>query len=227
MQAQNAPELKWALRHTWQSWRERYKKNKDRLDQHIAAIVNTALSNGTLHFAPSKDKDCFRVHLSSPGTSVMGAQAVAQNSTDESNSHPQNAGSSGSQGEGWRLQEAPEPTPSWAKRKASEDDNSDDATQKRSKADNPSFRTFVLAPATTSAPSASADAPPPFQTSTEFVADFRSDAPWDQVEEEIKSIAQDLTFVTDEVRSYYARMSDLVATRQRFERIRAFINTFP
>lgn len=26
-------------RHTWQSWRERYKKNSDRLDKHIQAIV--------------------------------------------------------------------------------------------------------------------------------------------------------------------------------------------
>ncbi|KZT30355.1 hypothetical protein NEOLEDRAFT_1173797 [Neolentinus lepideus HHB14362 ss-1] len=35
----NDPEYAWVQRHTWQSWRERYKKNADRLDVMIAAIV--------------------------------------------------------------------------------------------------------------------------------------------------------------------------------------------
>lgn len=33
------PEFAWVSRHTWQSWRERYKKNAERLDKMIAAIV--------------------------------------------------------------------------------------------------------------------------------------------------------------------------------------------
>ncbi|EPQ60843.1 hypothetical protein GLOTRDRAFT_102548 [Gloeophyllum trabeum ATCC 11539] len=33
------PEYAWVQRHTWQSWRERYKKNADRLDAMIATIV--------------------------------------------------------------------------------------------------------------------------------------------------------------------------------------------
>lgn len=33
------PEYAWVSRHTWQSWRERYKKNAARLDAMIAAIV--------------------------------------------------------------------------------------------------------------------------------------------------------------------------------------------
>lgn len=33
------PEYAWVTRHTWQSWRERYKKNSVRLDNLIAAIV--------------------------------------------------------------------------------------------------------------------------------------------------------------------------------------------
>lgn len=32
-------EYAWVRRHTWQSWRERYKKNSDRLDNIIAGIV--------------------------------------------------------------------------------------------------------------------------------------------------------------------------------------------
>jgi len=38
MQA-NDPEYSWVTRHTWQSWRERYKKNSQRLDTLIQAIV--------------------------------------------------------------------------------------------------------------------------------------------------------------------------------------------
>ncbi|EGO04512.1 hypothetical protein SERLA73DRAFT_173818 [Serpula lacrymans var. lacrymans S7.3] len=34
------PEYTWVTRHTWQSWRERYKKNAARLDALIAAIVD-------------------------------------------------------------------------------------------------------------------------------------------------------------------------------------------
>jgi hypothetical protein len=33
------PEYAWVSRHTWQSWRERYKKNAERLDKVIARIV--------------------------------------------------------------------------------------------------------------------------------------------------------------------------------------------
>ena len=34
------PEYAWVTRHTWQSWRERYKKNATRLDTKIAQIVD-------------------------------------------------------------------------------------------------------------------------------------------------------------------------------------------
>ncbi|KAI0757111.1 hypothetical protein C8Q80DRAFT_78601 [Daedaleopsis nitida] len=36
----NDPEYAWVTRHTWQSWRERYKKNATRLDTKIAQIVD-------------------------------------------------------------------------------------------------------------------------------------------------------------------------------------------
>ncbi|RPD55682.1 hypothetical protein L226DRAFT_617072 [Lentinus tigrinus ALCF2SS1-7] len=37
--AVNVPELKWARRHPWMSWRERYKKNQERFDPIIDALV--------------------------------------------------------------------------------------------------------------------------------------------------------------------------------------------
>ena len=36
----NEPGYAWVVRHTWQSWRERYKKNAQRLDKRIAVIVD-------------------------------------------------------------------------------------------------------------------------------------------------------------------------------------------
>lgn len=33
------PDYAWVVRHTWQSWRERYKKNSARLDNRIAVLV--------------------------------------------------------------------------------------------------------------------------------------------------------------------------------------------
>ncbi|KAG6845998.1 hypothetical protein H0H87_011046 [Tephrocybe sp. NHM501043] len=36
----NDPEFAWVTRHTWQSWRERYKKNASRLDTLISSIVD-------------------------------------------------------------------------------------------------------------------------------------------------------------------------------------------
>ena len=198
------------MRHTWQSWRERYKKNKDRLDLHISAIVNSLLPNGSL-YPPFKDKE---PQVPSPISTFVISQS----------SEPQVA-PLGSQGEGWRLQETPETTPSWAKRKVSEHDDPGDPDPKRSKTDNPSFRTFVLTPSP--APPLSTS-PPAHRTNAEAMADFRSsNAPWNQVEEEINGIARSFQFLADEVRSYYAQTGDLVATRRRFEKARALINALP
>ncbi|KIK71132.1 hypothetical protein GYMLUDRAFT_33264 [Collybiopsis luxurians FD-317 M1] len=41
----NHPEYTWVSRHTWQSWRERYKKNANRLDKIIDNIVTTTKPN--------------------------------------------------------------------------------------------------------------------------------------------------------------------------------------
>lgn len=40
MLLQSTPEYSWVARHTWQSWRERYKKNAIRLDRIISRIVD-------------------------------------------------------------------------------------------------------------------------------------------------------------------------------------------
>ena len=181
-QAQKMPEMKWALRHTWQSWRERYKKNKDRLDVHIAAIVKAAMSDRTSPLHTNRE----------------------------------NSGA---------LQETPEVTPNWAKRKGSEEDDTEDDTSKRHKPDNP-FRTFVLTPGPPPSDTTPSESPA-FASTAEFVADFRVQTPWNPVEEEIESIAREFRFMQDEVRAYYDRSKDLVATRHRFEMARTYIDALP
>lgn len=178
--------MKWALRHTWQSWRERYKKNKDRLDVHVAAIVKSAMSE---------------------------------------NGYPSNT-SGGSSGAG-ALQETPELAPSWAKRKGSDDDDSsNDTISKKQKSNASSFHTFVFTPALTALDTIP-EQPPALESKEEYVPDFRVRTPWNSLEEEIKSIAQSFHFLPDEIRAYYNRSKDLVATRQRFETARRYIDSLP
>ncbi|THU91767.1 hypothetical protein K435DRAFT_968014 [Dendrothele bispora CBS 962.96] len=52
------PAYSWVNRHTWQSWRERYKKNADRLDRSIDIIVNST------KFNPGEEKGLYDVRQS-------------------------------------------------------------------------------------------------------------------------------------------------------------------
>ena len=122
----------------------------------------------------------------------------------------------------WAIREGNAPPPTWAKKTADDDAEPETSERKRQKTNNAIFRTFVLAPAN-EAPSI----PPNFSTGTEFAADFGQHSAVDPVEQEILSIARDQRFLPEEVRSYYHRNGDLLATRQRFERVRAYIDNFP
>ncbi|TFK57334.1 hypothetical protein OE88DRAFT_1730708 [Heliocybe sulcata] len=86
----NDPEYVWVQRHTWQSWRERYKKNSDRLDVMIAAIVaetKPALGEkgqyGYVRMAEEKPKRNRRKTRNpaelTRGVSVVGVGVVGEN----------------------------------------------------------------------------------------------------------------------------------------------------
>ncbi|KAK7463742.1 hypothetical protein VKT23_005678 [Stygiomarasmius scandens] len=55
VQMSGDPAYSWVNRHTWQSWRERYKKNAERLDRHIDIIVNSTKMN------PGEEKGLYDV----------------------------------------------------------------------------------------------------------------------------------------------------------------------
>ncbi|THH03002.1 hypothetical protein EW145_g6613 [Phellinidium pouzarii] len=223
------PGYEWVERHTWQSWRERYKKNAARLDQHIAAIVHINQINGIA--VPEKAQ--FGYFKLTDGKSVSrrkrrkygGEQQPEQELQFAETFTADNDGSAGpsfgqeSQESEWTIREGSDPVPNWAKRPASEDVTLE-GSQKRTKIGPATFRTFVLTPADQNPGGTS------YSTGTEFTRDFAVQN-LDFFEPEILRISRDLQFVSTEVRAYYERTHDIVATRQRFERVRALMNTMP
>lgn len=77
------PDYAWVGRHTWQSWRERYKKNATRLDALVAAIVEEKKPSqgekgqyGYVRQPEEKPKRIrVRKHKSASETNVVGSEA--------------------------------------------------------------------------------------------------------------------------------------------------------
>ncbi|KAH8120088.1 hypothetical protein DFH11DRAFT_32037 [Phellopilus nigrolimitatus] len=245
----NMPGFEWVERHTWQSWRERYKKNAGRLDQHIAAVV--LLNQNGNGGAPSKaqfgyfrltegknvplrrprrkkNKDGVLEDLDQASQFVEGSEASVSGAPDFEIQ----------EGE-WNIREGTDPPPNWGKRPASDGVDADVRDYKRSKTvdSDGAYRTFMLTPTVNfnTRPGSrvmrhdSAEAGPSYTTTTEFAADFGVQGPaaMHPVDHDILAIAQEYQFTAIEVRDYYDRTRDMVATRQRFERMRVFMNTMP
>lgn len=132
----------------------------------------------------------------------------------------------GSQENEWAIKVGDAPTPDWAKRTEGEATD-----EKRIKSGTSTFRTFVLAPAPDyGVPSTSAHAQNvvgDFTSATEFAADFGAPGAMHPIDRAIFDIAQEFHFVPDEVRAWYEKTRDLNATRLRFGRMRAVLNTMP
>ncbi|KAI5121324.1 hypothetical protein M0805_003791 [Coniferiporia weirii] len=226
----NSPGYGWVERHTWQSWRERYKKNAARLDQHIAAIVNINQSNGVA--VPEKAQFGYfklteggnnprrkRRKANDGGQPASGPSPISE--ADNGALGP-NYGQE-SQESDWVIREGSNPAPNWARLSAPEDTAIDFRDQKRQKTGPATFRTFILTPSG----QYSSEGEPSYSTGTEFAQDFGVQASLNPIEEEILGIANDLQFLPAEVHAYYDRTQDIVATRQRFERVRALMDTMP
>lgn len=221
------PGYEWVKRHTWQSWRERYKKNAERLDRHIAAIVNAGQSNGSIpqgnpqfgYFKLNGGRQTQRSRTSRKRKASQIGEGTIEpaNANEEGPSDMQDA-----QDAEWAIREGSDPVPDWAKRNENSGESSQPSETMRQREADGTFRTFVLAPV-----NEDPSGPPVFSTATEFAADFGQANHVDPVENEILTIARDHHFLPDEVRAYYQRNGDLLATRQRFERVRALINSLP
>ncbi|KAL5495489.1 DLD2 [Sanghuangporus weigelae] len=218
------PGYEWVKRHTWQSWRERYKKNAERLDRHIAAIVDVGQTNGTIpqessqfgYFKLTEGRQSQKSRNSQKRKASEEPVVVVRTNGEGSNNVQDTQDSE------WAIREGNGPVPDWARRNEHNDADPELHEMKRQKTGDGTFRTFVLTPAE-EGPSG----PPVFATATEFAADFGHPVPLDPIEQEIIAIARDQRFLPDEVRAYFNRNGDLVSTRQRFERVRALIDSLP
>lgn len=118
-------------RHTWQSWRERYKKNATRLDEHIAAIVGmnqpakgqhsyVKIHDPSVKAPRKKRENKKKVDPGDTSTASASVSAVnGYNATPSSDSIPPSAivmeGTQGSSDE-WAIKIGNAPPPSWGKR---------------------------------------------------------------------------------------------------------------
>lgn len=118
------PGYEWVSRHTWQSWRERYKKNAVRLDAHIAAIVDAVQT-----LKAAKGPYAFTKQLESKPkrkrrTKKEMEEAAAAPTVNEERSVQINVGTFGNESEGdheWDIRIGNDPTPAWKKRKYEDD----------------------------------------------------------------------------------------------------------
>ncbi|TDL28416.1 hypothetical protein BD410DRAFT_220818 [Rickenella mellea] len=120
----NEPGWTWVARHTWQSWRERYKKNAARLDQHIVEIVN-------LHQPPRGGKGQYgyireREAKAPRKRNRKSRQSDANSSQVTEGEDPadmvDNVANDTMDSEAeWRVKVGEEPAPAWAKRKADDE----------------------------------------------------------------------------------------------------------
>lgn len=134
----NDPEYAWVARHTWQSWRERYKKNSARLDGDIEQIVQRNRpaqgENGQYGYVrqterrgrkkrewnPEKDA------ITSTNEVSLGAFTSQAPSGSQTSVVPETTQSSSSTHnpdhvDEWAVKVGQDPIPIWGKRKANSD----------------------------------------------------------------------------------------------------------
>lgn len=113
------PGYEWVSRHTWQSWRERYKKNAARLDGHIAALVGSQQSLKAIKaqytYVGELGPKPKRKRRTKKEMAEAAALAAAQKAASGTNMI---ANSEGFEPEGdWAIRVGSDPAPQWTKRK--------------------------------------------------------------------------------------------------------------
>jgi len=205
----NEPGYEWVGRHTWQSWRERYKKNATRLDQHVAALVNLGQTGpmgkaqfGYFRISEGKQKSVRkRRRKSDKGEEPSNEASSSQYSgtapaTPQQNSELTQQPPPTPDDPEWKIKEGHAPAPTWAKR----DTTTGESLQKRHKTADGFIHQY---------------APQPTQPTGQ------------QVEQALTDIANEFHFLFAEVREFYDKSGDLESTRGRFAKMRMLINTMP
>ncbi|KAJ7597193.1 hypothetical protein C8J56DRAFT_772374, partial [Mycena floridula] len=199
------PEYAWVTRHTWQSWRERYKKNAGRLDTQIALIVEQKQSvpgeNGQYGYVRQPEEKTKRPRKKKVKTSARVDVAADEEDLVRPYHVPAGEPSQGSRVEGdlndedgseWAIKIGNEPPPAWAKRKEPEDPDNE-PSQKRLKT-----------------------SPPVLEVPQAVVAIPGLHL----IDQTIRDIAQDYRFTIEEVKEFYERTGDMLRTQARFRKMR-------
>ncbi|KAF8272888.1 hypothetical protein EI94DRAFT_1716959 [Lactarius quietus] len=197
----NDPEYSWVTRHTWQSWRERYKKNSHRLDTLIQAIGQYGYvrkpeekpkrsrrrkDDGSGAAGPSHSMGiAMHVSLSTqdghliPEYHSMGLGVIQQDSVVLMRESPAEEEMEDEENE-WDVRVGNEPPPTWAKRKAGEDPKENGKRVKLG----PGWNILHV------------------------------------VDQSILDIAREFRFTVEEVQEYYDRCGAMERTRARFKKMR-------
>jgi len=209
----NEPGYEWVGRHTWQSWRERYKKNATRLDQHVAAIVNLGEAGpmgkaqfGYFRISEGRQKTVRKRRRKTENVDEPAGEAPPPSQYSASApATPQHIPEASSQppptpdDHEWTIKEGHAPPPTWAKRDATTGESS----QKRHKTADGFVNQYAPPP------------PPPPQPTIH------------NVEQTLTDIANEFLFLLTEVRDFYDKTGDMEGTRNRFAKMRMLINAMP
>ncbi|KAJ7630750.1 hypothetical protein FB45DRAFT_916476 [Roridomyces roridus] len=197
------PDYAWVTRHTWQSWRERYKKNAPRFDNIIAGIVEQTKpalgEKGQYHYVrqaeekpkrtrkknkPSESEDQFLVCNSRQDD--MGTDEIYHLPAEPSMVYPAPAEEEmDEEGIEWAVRVGNSPPPTWAakgKRRASQE--LENATKR-----------------------------PRVPTSDEMHV----------LDHALHEIADSYLFLFSEVKAYYDKTGEMEHTRDRFRRMRELL----
>ncbi|KAI0704905.1 hypothetical protein BC835DRAFT_1468497 [Cytidiella melzeri] len=257
----NTQDYAWVTRHTWQSWRERYKKNSARLDPKIAEIVERNKpplgAKGQYGYirkpeeklkkpkkkstdgeenaiaGSSKDEVAFLSHAlvipplmgSIAGVNPLLPLPVSMPPAATSSAVPispavlaarQNASEEEDDEVEWQIREGTGPTPAWAKRKASsEEEEKGQGPQKKAR------QTPHLAEVEAILQNSAAG------SSTAATMHPKTAASLHVVDQAILDIAQKFRFTAGEVKEYYDKCGDLNRTTSRFARMREVLTNLP
>ncbi|KAJ3750197.1 hypothetical protein DFH05DRAFT_1385556, partial [Lentinula detonsa] len=240
----NHPEYAWVTRHTWQSWRERYKKNAVRLDKIVDNIVSTTKPNQGEkwqygYVRQDDDKPRKKRKLSSkheefvvgssgagkkpahPGPTEQLSQAISANSPLGQLAGILRLAPPENGEDEWKIKIGNNLSPSWTKSKGSSEPEEDSDT-KRAKSEYVSPYSSKFSSKLTIINHFSE---PPAMTDDTLQLAIRAAVAGHVLDQNLSEIAQQSRFTVEEVREYYDKCGgDLERTGRRFHKMRAHLN---
>ena len=231
----NEPGYDWVTRHTWQSWRERYKKNSLRLDHVIQQIVDQKKTNpgekGQYNYVRKEDTETVKRQKRKKKASFQENEGEIQLEPVSSSSAQHQANNDHLTlaqpigGEGHLYPTSLVPVPGQGQPLI--------AKPTREEEDDPEWAIRI------------GNDPPPVWAKRKLDQDDEDDedvhaakrsktaaavmqiATMHFVDRGIRDIAMEFRFTVEEVQEYYDRCGEMNKTRMRFQKMRAALNALP